>query len=389
MIKGKYKRRDTCRFCGYNQFVEILDLGWQPLAGTFLKKEEIGKEKFYPLKLYQCLYCNLVQLRDIVPREELFQSFLSSVSMQPHFDELADILFKGFLTKGSFVVEIGSNDGVLLDPLQQMGAEVLGVEPVKHIADLATARGVKTINKFFDSEVAKQIGKKADMVVATNVLAHIDDMGDVMAGVNLLLKDKGLLVFEVHYLKDLVDKTQYDTIYHEHLSYYDLNSLTPFLTKHGLEVITVQSIPTHSGSIRVIAQKLGGDYIQAPPIREPKKDWNAFINKVNRSKIDLVSLLKKLVGDGKVIYGYGAAGRANTLLNFCGITTDLVKKIFDESPLRYGYYTPGTHIPVVYPDKDLPDYFIIFAWNYEKEIRNKLKDYKGKFIIPLPEVRVV
>lgn len=368
----------TCRFCSGTQFKIIVDLGKQPLAGTFLKDKEVGKEKFYPLKVCQCLDCGLVQLLDIVPKEELFQSFLSSVTMKDHFFEYAKEIKERFLNIGDFIVEIGSNDGVLLKPLQDMGMKVLGIEPIAKIAKIAKQKGIPTTVEFFSEKLAKIIKQKADMVLANNVFAHIDDMGDTMRGIDYLLKDDGYFIFEVQFLIDTIEKLQYDTIYHEHLNYYSISSLAPFLKKYGFEIVEVKPIPTHGGSVRVYTKKF---------------KVGLFADKVSETKIKLVTLLLKLRSKNKKVIGYGAAGRANTLLNYCGITADLIEYIVDESPLRYGHFTPGSHIPVIKPSKkDLQvDYIVILAWNYKDHIIEKLKQlrFKGKFIIPLPEVQTI
>jgi SAM-dependent methyltransferase len=357
----------------------FVDLGKTPLAGEFLKKDEVGKEKFYPLKLYECLDCSLVQLEKTVPRERLFQSFLSSVSMKQHFFQYAWEMASRFLKKGDFVVEIGSNDGTLLKPLQKLGMKVLGIEPVIKIAEISKKKGIPTWICYFSTIVAKEIGKKADMVLANNVLAHIEDMDEVMKGIKMILKDDGILVFEVHYLLDLVEKLQYDTIYHEHINYYSIASLAPFLKKYGFEIFEVKRVPTHAGSIRVYAKQLSDEKIES------------FNDDINLQRYKFVSQLKRLKRQHRIVIGYGAAGRANTLLNYCHITPDLISCIVDESPLRYGRFTPGTHIPVVSPKKvdfKKVDYVVILAWNYEKEIREKLKKSVIKFIIPLPRVKI-
>ncbi len=369
-----------CRFCKSKNLGLIIDLGNMPLAGEFLKKKDIGKEKFYPLRIYECLNCSLVQAVDIVPKEELFQSFLSSVSMKKHFEDYAKEMIDRFLKKGDFVIEIGSNDGVLLKPLKKKGIKVLGIEPVQHIANLAIKKGIPTIDKYFSSDLAKEIGM-ADAVFANNVFAHIEDLDDVMKGIQMILKEDGIFVFEVHFLLDLIKKLQYDTIYDEHLNYYSIASLAPFLKKYNFEIFEVKPIPTHSGSIRVYTRQL------------LRRRLMEFKDLVMNQREELINLLHKLKLENKKIIGYGAAGRANTLLNYCGITTDYLDYIVDESPLRYGRYTPGTHIPVMSlkkADFKNVDYVVILAWNYEKEIREKLKKYKHlRFIVPLPKVRKI
>lgn len=378
MNKGKYYHRKNCRSCKSTDFSLVVDLGYSPLAGDFLKEKELGKEKFYPLKLYSCLNCGLVQLLDIVPKESLFQSYLSSIALKKHFQKYADEMVNRFLRPRDFVVEIGSNDGVLLEPLKKKGMEVLGIEPVEKIAKIARDKGLKTIIDYFGSKVARKIKRKADMVVANNVFAHIDNIDDVMRGVKAILKDDGLFVFEVHFLVDMIEQGQYVNIYHEHLSYYSVSSLALFLRKWGFEILEVKRISTHLGSIRVYAKKFS---------------ISNYKQKIEKTKKKFIRTLSKLRAEGKTVVGYGASGKANVLLNYCGITNKTIEYIIDESPLRYNRYTPGSHIPVYLPDKvNLleADYVVILAWNYEKEIREKLKKYKKlRFIIPLPDVKII
>ncbi len=369
----------NCRFCAKKQFKLILDLGRQPLAGEFLTKNQIGKEQFYPLRLYQCQSCGLVQLLDVVEKDQLFQSFLSSVNMSQHFQDYAKELADRFLNIGDFVIEIGSNDGVLLKPLKKMGMKVLGIESVRKIAKIAQDKGIQTKVDYFSLKVAKQIKQKAQAILANNVFAHIDNLKDVMDGVDYLLEEQGVFIFEVHFLLDLIDYTQYDTIYHEHLNYYSVFTLANFLNKWHFEITEVKPIPTHAGSIRVYTRRF--------------KIGN-FAKRVIWQKTKLVKLLKNIKVQGKLIIGYGAAGRANTLLNYCKITSEYLEYIIDESPLRYGRFTPGTHIkiiPATNAQLDKVDYILILAWNYQKEImaKAKLNGFRGKFIIPLPKVTVI
>lgn len=368
-----------CRFCKSRELKLFIDLGETSLAGEFLDKKDVGKEREFPLKVYECQNCSLVQLVDSVPRELLFQSFLSSVAMKKHFEDYAKELCDRFLKKGDFVVEIGSNDGVLLKPLKKMGMRVIGIEPVKYIVEIARNNGIHTIHSYFTSDLAQNIRGRADMVLANNVFAHIEDLDDIMKGIKIVLKEDGIFAFEVHYLLDLVEKFQYDTIYHEHIYYYSIASLAPFLKKYEFEIFEVKRIPTHSGSIRVYAKQL------------PRRRIDDFKYYVENQKKELVSLLSALKSQDKKIIGYGAAGRANTLLNYCKINTKYIDYIVDESPLRYGKLTPGTHIPVVRPSKEdfKADYIVILAWNYKDAILEKMKGFKGKFIVPLPTIEVI
>lgn len=381
-----------------------------PHAGNFLTAKEVGNEYYYPLRVYYCKKCGLVQILDIVPPNILFQKYhyLSSVSLSEHFHKYAKEVGKRFLTKNSFVVEIGSNDGVLLSPLKKMGIKVLGVDPAKNIAAVAKKKGIKTIVNFFDERVAGKIFKengKADAILANNVLAHIDDMDNVFRGIVKLLSPDGVLIFEVHYLPDLLKAMQYDFFYTEHLSYYSLGSLIPFLNKFGLRIFDIKHISIHSGSIRVyvkfensnkykIKKAVGKMYLKEQKVLSSDK-MIGFSLKVYKHKKNIKKILTKIKESGDKIVGYGAGGRANTFLNFCGIDRTILDYIVDDSPERQGKYTPGMHIPIVSPEvfrKDSAKFALLLAWNYKKQIlskENKFIKKGGKFIIPLPKLTYV
>ncbi len=378
-----------------------------PHAGNYLTEKELGQEYFYPLRIYFCRKCGLVQNLDLIPQKVLFEKYfyLSSVSLSGYFQKYANEMKKRFLKKKSFIVEIGSNDGVLLLPLKKMGYKVLGVDPARNIAKVAEKKGVKTIVDYFGDKTAKNIVKeygKADMILANNVLAHIDDMNNVFKGIIKLLNPKGILVFEVHYLADLLEKMQYDFFYGEHLSYYSLYSLVPFLSKYDLEIFDVKRIPIHSGTIRIFVKfknhhsrkvnKRVVELIKSETKSEIFKEsyLRDFSKKVYKHKLELRKLLLNIKRSNQRIAGYGAGGRANTLSNFCGIDNNMLDYIVDDSPERQGKYTPGTHIPIVSPyvfRKDTIRNTLIFAWDYKDSIIEKEKDYLkkgGRFIIPLP-----
>ena len=412
MQKGKFTKRTSCRLCDSKDLVEILDLGEMPLAGAYLKKVQLGKEKVYPLKIFFCKECFLVQILDVVDPDTLFKDYryLSSLSLSSHFSNLARELTKKFLAKDSFIVEIGSNDGVLLSPLKSLGMRVLGVDPAENVAKIAQTKGIDTMVNYFGKAVGRAVAGtygKADAILANNVLAHIDDMHDVALGMKTLLKRNGIFVFEVHYLGDLVQKGQYDFFYNEHLSYYSLISLIPFLDKYEFEIFDVKRIPIHSGSIRVYVKNKGENRYKVSQNvnqlisyeRETKLDkiqtYLEFAKKVKNHKAKLKNLIFSLQRNGKRIVGYGAAGRGNTLMNFCNLDSNMIEYIVDESPERYGRFTPGTHVPIVEPQvfrNSFPDHVLIFAWSYKNRIFEKEKEYTnngGKFIIPLPQIRIV
>lgn len=408
MRVGKFNTRKTCRICGSYSLELFLDLGFMPHAGDFLKKSEVGKEYKYPLRIYRCRKCGLVQILDVISTNTLFKNYhyLSSVSLSPHFEEYAEEMSKKFLAKNTFVVEIGSNDGVLLLPLKKRGINVLGVDPSANVAKIARKKGVKTITVGFGLDIAKDIVKengKADAIFANNVLAHIDDIKDVFEGIEILLKKDGVLVAEVHYFPELLKKNQYDFFYNEHLCYYSLKTFTKLLKLGGLTPFDAKTIPIHSGSIRIYAKFIGNN--NYPKTKRLIKLENSednisfksladFSKKVETHKKDLLSLLNKIKGKNEKIVGYGASGRANTLLNYCGIDTKILDCIVDESPERYGKFTPGTHIPIVNPDYFRRDkkvkFALLLAWNYKSEILGKEKkfvDNGGRFIVPFPKIK--
>ena len=412
MKKGRFKHRKTCRLCDSSNLEVFLDLGLTPLAGDYLLKEEIGKECYYPLRVYYCHNCSLVQLLDIIPADNLFRDYryLSSISLSSHFKGYAQEMIDRFLTKESFVVEIGSNDGVLLAPLKEYGVRVLGVDPAVNVAWVAQRRGIETIADYFTEQHAKEIVKQygqADAIFANNVLAHIDNMDEVFAGIQRILKPEGILVFEAHYLVDLIEKLQYDFFYPgEHLSYYSLSSLIPFLNKYDMRIFDAKRIPIHAGSIRVYVCKKNQKKKETKQVREylslekemklnSIKPLKHFAKRVAIHKEKLNKFLYGLLVQNKKIVGYGAAGRGNTLLNVSGISTQIIPYIADESPERYGRFTPGTHIPIVRPEvfrKDNPDYALLLAWSYKDTILRKEKEFLkrgGKFIVPLPTIRIV
>lgn len=409
-MKGNYKKRKFCRFCGSKDLVKFLDLGSMPHAGDFLMANEVGREKYYPLRIYFCKKCKLVQILDIISPDTLFKDYhyLSSVSLSEHFKKYADEIGKKFLTKNSFVIEIGSNDGVLLFPLKKKGIRVLGVDPAENVVNIANKKGVETLTMYFNKKTSENILQKygqADVVLANNVLAHIDDMNDAFLGIKNILNTDGVLIFEVHYFPDLIKKLQYDFFYNEHLSYYSLNSLIPFLNKFDLEIFDVKKNLIHSGSIRVYAKlKNNTKYkIKKSVLKflssEDKfislKSLNIFSRKVYEHKNKLKEIILNIKSNGNRIVGYGASGRGNTLLNFLELDNKILDYIVDESPERQNKFTPGTHIPIVSPKffrNDDVKYALLLAWNYQKEIGKKEEKFikmGGKFIIPLPQIHEI
>jgi len=406
-----YITRDSCRICGSKDLVLILDLGETPLANGFLSKTELDKkEEKFPLAVYFCKECSLVQLFDVVDPKILFGKyhFMTSAS-KPSVDhfakfgkELADRFVK---SKNDLVIDIGGNDGTLLGNLKDF-CRVLNIEPAGNIAEISNKNGISTINYFFSSDLAKKVLDeygKAAVISANNIIAHTDKVKDVFAGANLLLKDGGVFVFEAHWVKNLIGEGGFDQVYHEHLCYYSLHALKRLIESSGLFINDVKSVPMQGESLRVYAGKTKGS---SPAVDEfLKKEKEAgitnvetyldFSSKVANNAKKVKELLVSLKSQGKKIIGYGAAAKGNTLLNYFGIGADLLDYIVDTTPIKQGLYSPGSHVPVVHPEKikeQTPDYIFILAWNYADAIIEKersLKEKGVKFIIPVPNVRII
>ena len=404
-----------CRICGNKDLEVFLSLGKSPLANNFLSKQDLKKEEpKYPLELAFCQKCKLVQLSYVVPPGLMFKNYVyvtsTTKTFQQHFTKMADDISKKFmLNSNSLVVDIGSNDGLLLKGFQKNSVQVMGVEPAANVAEIARKNGVETINDFFGKKVVEEIlGKKghADIITANNVFAHIDDIDGVINNVKSLLKKDGIFIIEFQYLMDTIENMTFDNIYHEHLSYYTITSLAYFFKKHEMEIFGVQRIGTHGGSLRVFVRQAEGKHQIGESVNEMleyEKDKNAssfdpyreFADKVHKVKETLTSYIKDVKAQGKSIAGYGAPAKSTTLLNFCNVGADCIDYIVEDNPLKIGLYTPGTHIPVVSSgllDKQMPDYVLILAWNFAEEILAKTKKYAGKgvkFIVPLPEPKIV
>lgn len=417
MIKlamDKIIKKNCCRICNGTDLVKFLDFGKMPLAGGFIKPEDAGQDEAYPLAVYFCRTCKEVQLLDVVAPEILFKDyrFLASTTktLSTHFSNYAKEMKERFLSEDSFVVEFGSNDGVLLKPFMDIGVEVVGVEPASNIAEIARSKGCIVINDFFNQESAQKIIDQygqADMVCANNVFAHIDDMHEVMKAIKMLLKPDGVYVFEVHYLLDLLNTLQYDMIYHEHLMYHSFTALTYLLDIFDMEIFEVKRTPIHSGSIRIYSRNKNdrkenidssvGEILKLEKEAGLDKEGTffKFAQAVIKKGVEIKNMVEKLKSEGKKIVGYGASGRAVIHMNFSSLGKDRIDYVVDESAERIGRLIPGVHVPIVSPEifrKDKIDYAVLFAYNYEKEILEKEKDFiktGGKFIIPIPEIRVV
>ncbi|HEY4500161.1 MAG TPA: class I SAM-dependent methyltransferase [Candidatus Paceibacterota bacterium] len=405
------KQIKKCRICGNTKLAKILDLGKTPLANAFLSKKDLRKkENRFPLVLVFCDKCFLVQLGHSVDPRILFHNYHyntgASKPLVDHFVRMAEDLSKNYLnSKNDLVVEIGSNDGVLIGDLRDRH-RVLGIDPASNIAKLARERGVKTITDYFGKRSAKKIHKKfgpAKIIVANNVFAHIDDIHDALGGVHILLHDDGHFVFECHWVGNLLGHGGFDQIYHEHLFYYSLHSLQTLLDTLGMVIKDVKLMPIHGESLRVYAGKSGENNAAVRDFlkRErnigltKKETFLNFREKVNSNREKLTDLLGALKKLGKTIVGYGAPGKSTTLLNFHNIGPDILDFITDTTFAKQETYTPGTHIPVVSPEilaKKIPDYILLLSWNYADAILEKEKSLREKgvkFIIPMPKVKIV
>jgi len=408
-----FTRNKRCRVCKNKKIYKFLRLGPIPLANSLLKSEQLtSKEPFYPLDVYFCPECGLVQLKDVVSPEILFKDYVyltgMSQTMKQHFYQLAVELINNFrLSRDDLVVDIGSNDGTLLKGFKQLGIKTLGIEPATNVALAAEREGIETINDFFSVEVAKDIIKRkghARVITGTNVFAHINGLDGVLKAVNNLLTSNGMFVIEVPYLVDLLSKTEFDTIYHEHLSYFSLRPLVALLKRFNMELFDVKRIPVHGGSIRCYVTRspstIKSSVCKLLALEEKLKlnslkTYLEFGARVRNIKRQLTSLLRTLKEKGYTIIGYGASAKGNTLLNYCKIRTNILDYIVDNTPFKQGLYTPGTHIPIVPTDRILenaPDYALLLAWNYLDEILRKEQKYRelgGKFIVPIPEPRIL
>lgn len=411
---GKYMHRDTCRICGSKNVIKFLELGPTPLANRFLSREDPTEdEPYYPLDIYYCADCGLVQLLDVVPSEEIFNedyAYFTGASepMRKHFLSIVDDVQQHYsLTESNLIVDIGCNDGTLLEGFsKKTEAELVGIDPAENVLRAAERKGICTIPEFFNEDCALRLTKEfgeADIIIATNVLAHTDDLNGFVKGLSLFLSKKGMVVIEVPYLKNLIEKLEFDTIYHEHYSYFAVRPLALLFRKYGMVIEDIRGVLVHGGSLRIFVQKgkVGGMSVDEMLMDEwglglhLLETYMNFGKRVEVLKSKLVTLLKDLKVGGERITGYGATAKGNTLLNYCGISTDTIDLITDTTPFKQGKYTPGTHIPI-YPEErfheEPPDYALLLAWNYANEIIYKESEYirkGGHFIIPIPEPQII
>ena len=404
-----------CRFCHADLHRTFVDLGMSPLCETFLDERDLNRmEPFYPLHVYVCEQCLLVQLEEYVSPADIFTDYpyfsSYSDSWLRHASRYVDAISERLgLHPGSLVVELGSNDGYLLQHFVAKGIPVLGIEPAQNVAEVANGRGVRTRSVFFGPEVAEQLraeGQAADLVVGNNVLAQVPDLNGFVAGISTLLAASGVVTIEFPHLLRLVAENQFDTIYHEHFSYFSFLVAERIFAAHGLRLFDVEELPSHGGSLRIYGCHAGSashpTTAAVEKMREKERAagvdrleyYDSFKRQVEETKRKLLDLLIEVRTQGKTVVGYGAPGKGNTLLNYCGIRGDFLDFTVDRNPHKQGRFLPGTHVPIGAPedvDKARPDFVLILPWNLKYEVMEQLghvRDWGGKFIVPIPEAKV-
>ncbi len=404
-----------CRFCGTKLEHTFVDLGMSPLCESYLSADHLNQmEPFYPLHVYVCEKCFLVQLQEYVTPEHIFSDYAYfssySDSWLAHASKYTAQMVERFaIGAQSLVVEVASNDGYLLQYFVEKQIPVLGIEPAANVAAVAVQKGVSTLVKFFGTETARELAassKKADLLLGNNVLAQVPDLNDFVAGMKILLKPAGVITMEFPHLQRLMEQNQFDTIYHEHFSYFSLVTVEKIFAAHGLTLFDVEELHTHGGSLRIYARhaedssKPVSAHITELRAREESmgysriETYSRFAEQVKETKRKLLEFLIEAKRSGKKIAGYGAPGKGNTLLNYCAIRTDFLDYTVDRNPHKHGRFLPGTHVPIYPPDRireTRPDYVLILPWNLKDEIIKQngfIREWGGMFVVPIPEVKV-
>lgn len=405
----------VCRFCRADLHRTFVDLGMSPLCETYPSAADFNRgEVYYPLHVYVCDQCFLVQLDEYESRENIFSDYpyfsSYSDSWLKHCESYCDKMMKGLgLGEDSFVVEVASNDGYLLQYFVRGNVPVLGIEPAANVAKVAVEKGIPTLVRFFGAKLAAELaaeGRCADLVLGNNILAQVPDINDFVEGLKILLKPHGVLTLEFPHLLRLMERNEFDTIYHEHFSYFSMLTTARILEAHGLKMIDVEELSTHGGSLRVYAcraedvahgtQRRVGDLIaqEKKAGLDSPSGYESFAQQVKETKLALVEFLITAARQGKSVAGYGAPGKSATLLHYCGIGKDLIQFTVDRSPYKQGRFLPGSHIPIYHPDRireAKPDYIMILPWNLKDEIMGQMefiRDWGGRFVVPIPELRV-
>jgi C-methyltransferase C-terminal domain/Putative zinc binding domain/Methyltransferase domain len=404
----------ACIVCGSDSVEPFLDLGETALANKFLPAEELETaEPAYPLIVGFCSNCTHIQLTDHVSPPDMFEDYLyvssASDTLKDHLWDLSDVVVERCgLGEGDLVIDIGANDGSLLKGFRRHGIQTLGVDPARNLAELYHDPEIARYTGFFDSRSAREILEEygpASAITATNTFPHIPELGDFVRGIDIALAPGGSFVIECHYLMDIFEQLAFDTVYHEHVSYWALGPMVRLFEGHGMEVTHAERLSLHHGQLRVRVQRKGEGVVDPGVQRiidaeraaglDRLETWQDFARRTERLKEDLHRTLAELRGDGKQVVGYGAPAKGNTLLGFLGLGPENLDYIVDRSPLKQGLYTPGTHIPVVPTERlleDQPEYVLLLAWNFAEEVMGQQSEYRGnggRFILPVPEVKVV
>jgi hypothetical protein len=405
----------ACRFCGTPLTHLVVDLGMSPLCESYISGSQLNEmERFYPLRVFVCHECFLLQLEQYVSAESIFSDYAYfssySDSWLAHAKKYTDLMVSRFALDGrSKVVELASNDGYLLQYFVEKNIPVLGVEPAANVAKVAVQKGIPTLVHFFGTQLAQELteeGVKADLLLGNNVLAQVPDINDFVAGMKLLLATNGVLTIEFPHAVRMVEENQFDTIYHEHFSYFLFITAEKIFASHGITLFDVEELPTHGGSLRIYGCHAGNSSYPVSSRVQWMRDreieggytlverYYAFSEQIKETKRDLLEFLIRARREGYRVVGYGAPGKGNTLLNYCGIRTDLLDYTVDRSPHKQGKFLPGTHIPILHPSevaRTRPDYVLILPWNLKDEIMRQLgyvAEWGGKFVVPIPETRI-